>query len=174
MGSRLKRSRLSMLSIAIGLGMDAREVGPCRVEDASPTDGVVAGTPGVVAGITTGAVAGITTGVAAGTTTGVAAGTPGMDAREVGRCRVEDARRIDSEGEASGDDFFLFFLGAEMRRAPRSCAARSAKQDGGGGRTRTYEGVSQRIYSPPPLPLGTLPRNQACGNNRAIWLDGNV
>jgi hypothetical protein len=29
---------------------------------------------------------------------------------------------------------------------------------GGGGRTRTYEGVSQRIYSPPPLPLGTLPR----------------
>ena len=23
---------------------------------------------------------------------------------------------------------------------------------------RTYEGVSQRIYSPPPLPLGTLPR----------------
>src|SRR5215468_4184998 len=31
-------------------------------------------------------------------------------------------------------------------------------QSGGGGRTRTYEGVSQRIYSPPPLPLGTLPR----------------
>src|SRR5262249_42078011 len=30
-------------------------------------------------------------------------------------------------------------------------------QAGGGGRTRTYEGVSQRIYSPPPLPLGTLP-----------------
>src|ERR1700738_1810502 len=29
---------------------------------------------------------------------------------------------------------------------------------GGGGRTRTYEGVSQRIYSPPPLPLGSLPR----------------
>src|SRR5579884_1131310 len=27
---------------------------------------------------------------------------------------------------------------------------------GGRGRTRTYEGVSQRIYSPPPLPLGTL------------------
>ena len=24
---------------------------------------------------------------------------------------------------------------------------------------RTYEGVSQRIYSPPPLPLGTLPRS---------------
>src|ERR1700737_1908246 len=29
---------------------------------------------------------------------------------------------------------------------------------GGRGRTRTYEGVSQRIYSPPPLPLGTLSR----------------
>jgi site-specific recombinase XerD len=34
-----------------------------------------------------------------------------------------------------------------------------AKNAGGGrGRTRTYEGVSQRIYSPPPLPLGTLSR----------------
>src|ERR1051326_8549975 len=28
---------------------------------------------------------------------------------------------------------------------------------GGGSRTRTYEGVRQRIYSPPPLPLGTFP-----------------
>ena len=31
---------------------------------------------------------------------------------------------------------------------------------------RTYEGVSQRIYSPPPLPLGTLPRRRTshpCG-----------
>lgn len=26
----------------------------------------------------------------------------------------------------------------------------------GPGRTRTYEGYRQRIYSPPPLPLGTL------------------
>ena len=34
----------------------------------------------------------------------------------------------------------------------------STAKDGGGGRTRTYEGVRQRIYSPPPLPLGTLPR----------------
>src|SRR5689334_23569609 len=40
-----------------------------------------------------------------------------------------------------------------------------AMGSGGGGRTRTYEGVSQRIYSPPPLPLGTLPRNQARGNS---------
>ena len=29
---------------------------------------------------------------------------------------------------------------------------------GGGSRTRTYEGLRQRIYSPPPLPLGTFPR----------------
>ena len=29
---------------------------------------------------------------------------------------------------------------------------------GGGSRTRTYEGVRQGIYSPPPLPLGTFPR----------------
>ena len=46
-------------------------------------------------------------------------------------------------------------------------------RDGGGGRTRTYEGVSQRIYSPPPLPLGTLPRRRTshpCG--RAFPLAG--
>ena len=71
---------------------DADPVGRYRVEDASPTDGVAAGTAGKVAGITTG--------VVAGTTTGVVDGTPGMDAREVGRCRVEDARLIDSDGEA--------------------------------------------------------------------------
>ena len=34
-------------------------------------------------------------------------------------------------------------------------------RDGGGGRTRTYEGVSQRIYSPPHLPLWTLPQTVA-------------
>src|SRR5262249_18100739 len=44
---------------------------------------------------------------------------------------------------------------ATGRLASRSAAGAKA---GGGGRTRTYEGVSQRIYSPPPLPLGTLPR----------------
>ena len=52
-----------MLNIAIEHGMDAREVGRYRVEDARRTDGVVA-----------------RTGVVAGTTTGVVAGTPGMDA----------------------------------------------------------------------------------------------
>ena len=45
---------------------------------------------------------------------------------------------------------------------------------GGGGRTRTYEGVSQRIYSPPPLPLGTLPRNAGIIRAGAIWLDGEA
>jgi hypothetical protein len=64
--------------------LDADPVGRYRVEDASPTDGVVAGTAGKVAG----------------TTTGVVAGTRGLDAREVGRCRVEDARLIDSDAEA--------------------------------------------------------------------------
>src|SRR5689334_18216137 len=29
---------------------------------------------------------------------------------------------------------------------------------GGGSRTRTCEGFRQRIYSPPPLPLGTFPQ----------------
>src|SRR5665213_4113102 len=31
---------------------------------------------------------------------------------------------------------------------------------GGGSRTRTCEGVRQRIYSPPPLPLGTFPQRE--------------
>jgi hypothetical protein len=47
------------------------------------------------------------------------------------------------------------FMTAPPARRP---LAKRAK-DGGRGRTRTYEGVSQRIYSPPPLPLGTLSRN---------------
>src|SRR5262249_11974266 len=45
-------------------------------------------------------------------------------------------------------------------------------QAGGGGRTRTYEGVSQRIYSPPPLPLGTLPRTshpRGCVGLAGLW-----
>ena len=45
-----------MLNIVIGLGMDAREIGRYRVEDARPTDGLVAGTAGVAAGTTTGVV----------------------------------------------------------------------------------------------------------------------
>jgi hypothetical protein len=42
--------------------------------------------------------------------------------------------------------------GDRKKRSPRPVTAKR----GGRGRTRTYEGVSQRIYSPPPLPLGTL------------------
>src|SRR5215217_3139923 len=45
-----------------------------------------------------------------------------------------------------------------IRSKPAFSDGRLLITDGGGGRTRTYEGVSQRIYSPPPLPLGTLPR----------------
>src|SRR5207244_10297162 len=43
---------------------------------------------------------------------------------------------------------------------------------GGGGRTRTYEGVSQRIYSPPPLPLGTLPRSRTSHPADAMFWPG--
>src|SRR5438309_1620896 len=43
---------------------------------------------------------------------------------------------------------------------------------GGGGRTRTYEGVSQRIYSPPPLPLGTLPRRTSHPRGCPLRRDG--
>ena len=64
---------------------DANPVGRYKVEDASPTDGVVAGTAGVVAGV-------------------VVAGIPGMGARAVGRYRVEDARPTDLEGE-TGREF---------------------------------------------------------------------
>ena len=87
----MKRSRLFMLNV-----IDANPVGRYRVEDASPTDGVGAGTAGKVAGTTTGAV--VPVGVVA--PAGVVVGTPGMDAHAVGRCRVEDARLIDSDGEA--------------------------------------------------------------------------
>src|SRR6516162_8768563 len=55
------------------------------------------------------------------------------------------------------------------RLASRSAAGATA---GGGGRTRTYEGVSQRIYSPPPLPLGTLPRTshpRGCVGRAGLW-----
>src|SRR5579862_3595022 len=58
------------------------------------------------------------------------------------------------------------------RASPLRATPARAKR-GGGGRTRTYEGVSQRIYSPPPLPLGTLP--QSCARNEvasAIWRRG--
>src|SRR3954463_6499321 len=44
---------------------------------------------------------------------------------------------------------------AHWRMAGSPAGAQGAKA-GGRGRTRTYEVVRQRIYSPPPLPLGTL------------------
>ena len=90
-----------------------------------------------------------------------------------------DASAWTTGSKSGGDDFREWLLIARaLRRAARRILltqARSAKR-GGGGRTRTYEGVSQRIYSPPPLPLGTLPRNRGAGIIRAgaIWLDGNV
>ena len=51
-------------------------------------------------------------------------------------------------------------FGCDGLRGGSFCGCNAGRR-GGGGRTRTYEGVSQRIYSPPPLPLGTLPRNDA-------------
>jgi hypothetical protein len=82
--SRLKRSRLSMLNIAIGHGTGAREVGRYRVETARPTNGAVAPTLGVVVG-------------AVG---GVAAGIPLMDAHQVTRYRAETLHPTDGDGEA--------------------------------------------------------------------------
>jgi hypothetical protein len=74
--------------------IDANPVGRYREEDASPTDGVGAGTAGKVAGTTTGAVVPVAP-------AGVVAGTPGMDAHAVGRCRVEDAHPTDGDGEGN-------------------------------------------------------------------------
>src|SRR6266571_2513591 len=42
-----------------------------------------------------------------------------------------------------------------------------AKQDGGGGRTRTFEAMRRLIYSQLPLPLGTLPRLDAHRNPKS-------
>ena len=39
-------------------------------------------------------------------------------------------------------------------------------QDGGGGRTRTYEAMRRLIYSQLPLPLGTLPRSMAAQSEK--------
>jgi hypothetical protein len=50
--------------------------------------------------------------------------------------------------------------------------SRRVLRDGGRGRTRTYEGVSQRIYSPPPLPLGTLSRT-SCFRYRSDVRNGD-
>src|SRR3954454_18575461 len=49
---------------------------------------------------------------------------------------------------------------AHWRMAGSPAGAQGAKA-GGRGRTRTYEVVRQRIYSPPPLPLGTLSQTVA-------------
>jgi hypothetical protein len=73
--------------------LDADPVGRYRVEDASPTDGVVEGTAGKVAGTTTGVVAGVPAGVVAVL----------VDAHPVGRDRVEDVRPTDLAGEAGGE-----------------------------------------------------------------------
>jgi len=73
--------------------IDANPVGRYRVEDASPTDGVVAGTAGKVAGTTTGVVAGALAGVLAGVVGRV------LDAHPVGRDRVETVRPTDMEGD---------------------------------------------------------------------------
>jgi hypothetical protein len=61
--------------------LNADLVGRYKVEDVSPTDGVVAVTAGKVVG------------------TGVVAGTPGMDADPVGRDRADAVHRTDLVGD---------------------------------------------------------------------------
>src|SRR6516162_4525746 len=108
---------------------DANPVGRYRVEDASPTDGVVAGTAGKVAGTTTGVVAGVVAGVLAGVVAGVLAGVVAvlvLDARPVGRDRVETARRTDMEGD-TGRELTCERRGAADRGEYRQAAGTAAQ-----------------------------------------------
>ena len=103
----------------------ANPVGRYRVEDASPTDGVVAGTAGKVAGTTTGVVAGVLAGVVAGVLAGVVAVLV-LDARPVGRDRVETARRTDMEGD-TGRELTCERRGAADRGQYRQAAGVGAQ-----------------------------------------------
>src|SRR6516225_6387555 len=95
---------------------DANPVGRYRVEDASRTDGVVAGTAGKVAGTTTGVVAGVLAGVVAVL----------VDAHPVGRDRVETARPTDMEGD-TGRELTCERQGAADRGEYRQAAGAFAK-----------------------------------------------
>ena len=103
----------------------ANPVGRYREEDASPTDGVVAGTAGKVAGTTTGVVAGVLAGVVAGVLAGVVAVLV-LDARPVGRDRVETARRTDMEGD-TGRELTCERRGAADRGEYRQAAGTAAQ-----------------------------------------------
>jgi len=107
--------------------IDANPVGRYRVEDASPTDGVVAGTAGKVAGTTTGVAAGVPAGVVAGVLAGVVAVL--VDARPVGRDRVETAHPTDMEGEA-GRELTCERRGAADRGEYRQAAGATAQARG--------------------------------------------
>ena len=103
--------------------IDANPVGRYRVEDASPTDGVVAGTAGKVAGTTTGVAAGVVAGVLAGVVAVL------VDARPVGRDRVETAHPTDMEGEA-GRELTCERRGAVDRGEHRQAAGAAAQARG--------------------------------------------
>jgi len=107
--------------------IDANPVGRYRVEDASPTDGVVAGTAGKVAGTTIGVPAGVPAGVVAGVLAGVVAVL--VDARPVGRDRVETAHPTDMEGEA-GRELTCERRGAADRGEYRQAAGATAQARG--------------------------------------------
>ena len=111
--------------------IDANPVGRYRVEDASPTDGVVAGTAGKVAGTTIGVPAGVAAGVPAGVVAGVPAGVVAVlvDARPVGRDRVETAHPTDMEGEA-GRELTCERRGAADRGEYRQAAGATAQARG--------------------------------------------
>jgi hypothetical protein len=77
--------------------------------------------------------------------------------------RAADRRRLAAGLGAHADEQGANRLphtsrGSAGRKAKSVIVSRRFFAGGGRGRTRTYEGVSQRIYSPPPLPLGTLSR----------------
>src|SRR5262249_54273458 len=69
----------------------------------------------------------------------------------------KDGGRCDAFNEQGANIYCRTRKGSATLGAKRQMKTAANFFGGGGGRTRTYEGVSQRIYSPPPLPLGTLP-----------------
>ena len=87
--------------------------------------------------------------------------------RNAGR---KNFRFVTSKRNASGAALLRQgFGGHPASRSGRLCnpAKRlGAKQDGGEGRTRTFEAIRRLIYSQLPLPLGTLPRPPASGTGR--------
>ena len=75
-------------------------------------------------------------------------------------------QRLGRDGSNPVASLFLDYLSLGLcDELARNAARRlNAQQDGGEGRTRTFEAIRRLIYSQLPLPLGTLPRLNSIAN----------